>query len=273
MKKMTLLSIIAVLGVLAIVGCSSPSGTSPFAGSFGGATGTGIGPAAVDLGSAAGINGGTFAILAKSGVTNVTPSPITGDIGVSPIDHTAVSGFSTYTADASNRFYTSGEVTGKIYAADLTAPTPTQMTTVISDMQTAYVDAAGRPLPKATELYAGDLSGRTLTPGLYKWSSGVLINTPGVTLKGGANDTWILQIAQDLTVGPGAQVMLSGGAQAKNIVWQVGGGVGVQLNTTSHFEGTILAIKAIVVKTGASVNGRLFAQTAVTLAQNTVVAP
>jgi hypothetical protein len=274
MRKMTLLSIIAILGVFALVGCNlTGSGNPPLTnfGSVGGAGGAGKGPAAVNLKSAAGINGGAFAILAESGVSNVPTSNVTGDIGLSPAATTYLTGFSTFTQDAGKAFYTSSEVTGKLYAADMLGSTPTQMTTVINDMYTAYVDAAGRAIPDYTELYAGDLSGRTLPPGLYKWSSGILI-TKDVTLAGGANDTWIFQIAQNLTVGPGAKVVLSGGAQAKNIWWQVGGGVGVYLNTTSHFEGTVLAAKAIVVSTGASVNGRLLAQSAVTLAANTIVA-
>ena len=137
-------------------------------------------------------------------------------------------------------------------------------------MQTAYVEAAGRALPDYTELYSGDISGRTLAPGLYKWSTGVLINTD-VTLSGGANDTWIFQIAQNLT--NNANVILGGAAQGKNILWQVGGGTGVTLNSGSHLEGTVLAAKAITLVTGATVNGRLFAQSAVTLQANTITAP
>jgi hypothetical protein len=270
MKRMSsLLPIVAIVGVLAIAGCSVPGGTYQ----GGGANGSGTGPALVNLKTAAGINSGNFAILAKSGVSNTPTSNITGDIGLSPAATTYLTGFSSFTADGTNHFYTSSEVTGKLYAANMAAPTPANMTTAISDMQTAYVDAAGRAIPDFTELYSGNITGRTLAPGLYKWGTGVLINFPGVTLSGSANDTWIFQIAQDLTVGPGAQVGLIGGAQAKNVFWQVGGGTGVTLNTTSHVEGIILAAKAIVVKTGASVNGRLLAQSAVTLAGNVIVTP
>jgi hypothetical protein len=69
------------------------------------------------------------------------------------------------------------------------------------------------------------------------------------------------------------RVTLAGGALAKNIFWQIGGGTGVAIGTTAHFEGVILAAKAITVNTGASVNGRLLAQSAVTLNANMVVQP
>ncbi|MDO8462550.1 MAG: ice-binding family protein, partial [Deltaproteobacteria bacterium] len=90
---------------------------------------------------------------------------------------------------------------------------------------------------------------------------------------GGPNDVWIFQIAGDLTQANGKSVNLAGGAQAKNIFWQVSGGTGVTIGTTAHLEGTILAAKAINLNTGASVNGRLLAQTAVALDHNTVVKP
>ena len=137
-------------------------------------------------------------------------------------------------------------------------------------MQTAYTNAAGRTLPTATELGAGNISGKTLVPGLYKWSTEVLING-GVTLTGGANDVWIFQIAQTLTVSNGARINLSGGAQAKNIFWQVAGQT--TLGTTSVFNGNILCQTAIVLNTGARLNGRALAQTAVTLIANTIVKP
>ena len=144
------------------------------------------------------------------------------------------------------------------------------MTTAISDMETAYTDAAGRTSPDFTELGTGDISGMTLSPGLYKWGTGVLI-TSGVTLMGSENDVWIFQIAQDLTVGNGAIVSLSGGAQAKNIFWQVAGET--TLGTTSDFKGSILSKTLIAMNTGATLNGRALAQTAVTLQTNAVTLP
>jgi hypothetical protein len=222
-------------------------------------------PAPVDLGAAA-----HFVILTKSGITNVSPSAITGDLGVSPIAATAITGFSLI-LDSTGTFSRSSQVTGKIYAATYAAPTPANLTTAVSNMEAAYTDAAGRA-PNATGLYAGNLSGQTLAPGVYKWSTNVLITT-NVTLAGPSNAVWIFQIAGNLTMGSGAKVLLSGGAQAKNIFWQVGGGVGVAIGTTAHVEGTILTKKAITLKTGASLNGRALAQTAVTLQKNTIVIP
>ena len=232
--------------------------------SFTTGTTTAAGPAPVNLGTA-----GNFVILAKSGISTVPTSAITGDIGVSPIDQTAITGFSE-TLDGTGTFSTSIQVTGKIYAADYAVPTPSNLTTAVSDMETAYTDAAGRTLPDATELGAGEIGGLTIVPGLYKWGTGVLISTD-VTLSGGPNDVWIFQIAGGITQANGKSVILTGGALPKNIFWQSFGVV--DLGTTAHFEGIILAQTAITLNTGATVNGRLLAQTAVTLASSTVVQP
>ncbi|MDO8531064.1 MAG: ice-binding family protein [Dehalococcoidia bacterium] len=219
------------------------------------------GRAPVALGSA-----GNFVILAKSGISATGTTSIVGDIGVSPIDSTAITGLGLI-MDSSNTSSTSSLVTGSVYAADYTAPTPSKMTTAVSDMETAYTDAAGRTLPDATELGAGDISGKALAPGLYKWGTGVII-TNGVSLTGGANDVWIFQIAGNLAVGNGAIVTLNGGAQAKNIFWQVAGQA--TLETTAAFKGVILSRTLIEMKTGATLNGRALAQTAVTMDANRV---
>ena len=216
---------------------------------------------AVNLGTA-----GDFTILAKTGISTTGATKIVGDIGVSPIAATAITGFGLI-KDSSNQFSTSSLVTGKVYAANYAPPTPSTMTTAVSDMQTAYSDAAGRTLPDFTELGAGNIGGKTLTPGLYKWGTAVTIPTD-VTLSGGPNDVWIFQIAQTLSLSNGKQVILSGGAQAKNIFWQVAGQT--TLGTTSVFNGNILDKTAIVLKTGATLNGRALAQTAVTLDANAV---
>lgn len=217
----------------------------------------------VDLGAA-----GNFVILAKSAVSTVPTSAVTGDIGVSPAAATYITGFSL-TAHASNMFATAAQVTGKLYAANYAVPTPANLTTAVGDMEGAFTDAAGRA-PSVTELGAGNIGGKTLTAGVYKWGTGLLIPT-NVTLTGSATDVWIFQIAKDLTVASGAQVILAGGALPKNVFWQVSGLV--DLGTTAHFEGVILGQTKIVLHTGASINGRLLAQTAVTIDGSTVVAP
>jgi hypothetical protein len=226
---------------------------------------TALGPAAVNLGTA-----GNFVILAKTGVSTTGTTAVTGDIGLSPAAATFVTGFSLI-ADPTNTFSSSSLVTGKVYAANYAVPTPSNLTTAVGDMQTAFTDAAGRSLPDFTGLGGGDISGMTLTPGLYKWGTGVLITSAGVTLTGGANDVWIFQIAQDLTVNNSAILTLSGGAQAKNIFWQVAGQA--TLGTAADFKGIILSQTLISLNTGAVLQGRALAQTAVTLNATTVTAP
>ena len=221
------------------------------------------GPARVDLGTA-----GNFVILAKSGISTVPFSAVTGDIGVSPIAATAITGFSLV-ADATGVFSRSTQVTGKVYAADYAAPTPAKLRTAVLDMEAAYTDAAGRPAG-ITELGAGNIGGLTLAPGTYKWGTGVIIPTD-VTLKGGPNDVWIFQVAKGITQTFGTKVILTGGAQAKNIFWQVAGVVA--LNPRAHMEGIVLSKTAITLATNATVNGRLLAQTAVTLQMNKVTQP
>ena len=145
-----------------------------------------------------------------------------------------------------------------------------RLTTAVGDMQTAYTDAAGRSNPNFVNLGAGNIGGKTLTPGLYKWTTAVIIPTD-VTISGGPNDVWIFQVAGTLTMSSAVKIILSGGAQAKNIFWQASGAV--TLGTTSHFEGIILGKTGINLQTGASINGRMLAQTAVTLQKNTVTRP
>ncbi|MDP2761925.1 MAG: ice-binding family protein [Sideroxyarcus sp.] len=249
---------------------------NPVAWSFTTTTNPFLGQAPVNL-----LSADNFVILAKTTITDVPSSAITGNIGVSP-------------AAGSFIGVTCPEMTGTIYTVDATyvgsgdvtcvAPGPgankTLVDNAILDMGTAYGDAMGRSLPDATELGAGDISGLTITPGLYKWSTGVLINTD-VTLdaQGDTHAVWIFQISGDLTVAAGAtvpagiKVLLAGGAKAANIFWQVGGLTGATLNTYSTFNGNVLSAKQAIVKTGAVVNGRLFADSQVTLEQNPVTQP
>jgi Ice-binding-like len=214
--------------------------------------------APVTLGTA-----GSFAILTKSGITDVPRSTITGNVGASPITGAAIG-------------LTCGEVTGTIYSVNAAGPLPCRvtnaslLTTAVHDMATAYTDAAGRTLPTAVNLGAGNIGGLTLTPGLYKWTSGLSISKD-VTLSGSRKAVWIFQIAGTLTQASATKVILAGGALAKNVFWQTAGAVAI--GTTAHFEGTILAQTKIAMNTGSSINGRLLAQTAVTLQKNIVKRP
>jgi hypothetical protein len=213
---------------------------------------------AVRLGTA-----GSFAILSKTGITDVYASAITGDVGTSPITGAAL-------------LLTCGEVTGNVYVVDAAGPLPcaindaTTLTASIGDMEIAYLDAEGRVSPDFTELGAGEIGGLTLVPGLYKWGTGLLISTD-VTLSGGPDDVWIFQVAGTMNQASATRVTLAGGAQARNVFWQVAGAV--TIGTTAHLEGVVLAKTLIAVNTGASVNGRLLAQTAVTLQMNAVTQP
>jgi hypothetical protein len=171
--------------------------------------------------------------------------------------------------DATDLFSTSTQVTGRVFAPGYAQPTPADLTTAIGDMQTAFTDAAGRA-PGVTELGNGDIGGMTLQAGVYKWSTGLLIPT-NVTLAGTANDVWIFQIAKDLTVSNGTQIALAGGAVSDNVFWQVAGST--DIGTTVHFEGILVDQTAIAVGTGAWVQGRLLAQTAVSIESTTVVEP
>jgi hypothetical protein len=211
---------------------------------------------------------GSYVVLAKSEVSTTGVTAVGGNIGLSPAAASFITGFNL-SAPATS-FTTSALVSGHIFASDYAVPTPANLTTAVLNMQTAYTDAAGRTSPDHTELGAGNISGMTLEPGLYKWGTGVTIPT-SVTLSGGANDVWIFQIAQTLTVGNGANIVLAGGAQAKNIFWQVGSSA--TIGTTSSFKGIILAKTAIAFGTGSSITGRALAQSAVTLNATTVVAP
>ena len=213
---------------------------------------------AVDLGVA-----GNFVILSKTGITDVYKSTITGDIGSSPITGAAILVKCT-------------EVAGSIFTVDAAGPlpcrltSPSMLTTAVLNMQTAYTDAAGRSNPDFMNLGAGNIGGKTLTAGLYKFTTSVVIPTD-ITITGKSTDIFIFQVAGTLTVSSSVKVILAGGVQAKNIFWQVSGAA--TFGTTSHFEGNVLGQTAINLKTGASINGRMLAQTAVTLEMNTVNKP
>ena len=210
-------------------------------------TGTTSGQPTVDLGTA-----GNFAILAGAGITNTGLSIINGDAGTSP----------TGTANG----FPPGVVNGSIHAADAIAAQAKL------DLTTAYNDAQGRASGSIS--LPGNLAGLTLTPGLYTNSSSVMLSGGDVTLdaQGDINAIFIFKMGSTLTTSPGSNVILSGGAQAKNIFWSVGSSS--TLGTNSIFYGNILADQSISLNTGAVLNGRALTRIgAVTLQSNTINMP
>ncbi len=225
-----------------------------------------MGATAVNLATA-----GNYEILSESGIST-TPGTqntlVTGDIAVSPIDSSAITGFGLV-RDSSGQFSRSSLVNGKVYAANYTAPTPATLTTAVNDMYAAYTTANAQT-PSVTNLGNGSIDGMTLAPGVYKWSTGV--NIPNnVTLSGGPNDVWIFQIAGVLSTGVNSKVILTGGAQAQNVFWVVAGNTALGAN--SQFNGNILDATYIALGNGATLNGKALAQTAVTLMGDTLSSP
>lgn len=221
------------------------------------------GPSAVNLGTA-----GNYVTLAKSAVSTTGATAVTGNIGLSPAAASFITGFALSAPPTT--YSSSSLVTGQVFASNYNTPTPATLTTAVLDMQTAYTNAAGRTLPDFLNLGAGNINAMTLSPGLYKWGTSVSIPAV-VTLNGGVNDVFIFQVAQNLVVGNGAMVTLTGGVQPENIFWQVAGQV--TLGTTSNFKGIILSQTLIAMNTGSTLTGRALAQTAVTLNASTVTQP
>jgi hypothetical protein len=239
-------------------GASAPGASTPTAAGAGlGVGGAGRGPASVNLGAA-----GNFVILAQSSITNVPASAVTGNVGLSPATGAGIG-------------LTCAQVTGVINDVDSTGPLPCTvnnavgLTAAIGAKGAAYTDANSRA-PDYTELGAGNIGGMNLGPATYKWGTGVLIPS-NVTLTGGANDVWIFQIAQGLTVSPGVQIILAGGALPQNIYWATF--AAADFDTTTQFKGVVLSQTSVSLRTGASVDGRLYAGTAVTLDQNRITQP
>jgi len=215
----------------------------------------------INLGTA-----GNYAILAKSGISTVPPSVITGNIAVSPIAGTAMTGFS-FTATNNGKAAESVQVSGLAYAASYIAPTPSHLTTAVSDMETAYTDAASRSTSSAgtLNLGGGEIGGEILSPGVYTFGTDVTINAD-VTFEG--TGVFIIQITNNLLMAAGKKLILANGAQANNIFWQVAGFVAVQ--STAQLKGILLVKTKVDMLTGSSLDGRILAQTACTLQKATI---
>lgn len=221
-----------------------------------------VGPPIVDLGLAA-----FFKILAETAITNIPPTTILGNVGLSPNAASGITGFALV-LDGSGQFATSSQVAspGKVYAADYAPPTPAMLTAAVLAMMAAYTDASLRPAD-FTNVGGGSIGGMTLGGGVYKFTSAVNIASD-LVLAGGANDTWIFQVDGTFNMTGGANIILTGGARKENIIWQVAGAT--TIGPGSIFQGTLLDQTSIALQTGAEAHGHLYAQSAVTLDSNFV---
>lgn len=200
----------------------------------------------VDLGTAA-----TYGALGASAVTNTGPTVINGDLGVSP--GTSVTGFGVGL----------GTFTGTLHQTDAAAAQAQ------ADTTTAFNTAASIT---PTESGISELSGLSLSPGVYAGGALALANGGSLTLAGSANSVWVFQAASTLTIGSGSHILITGGASSCNVFWEVGSSA--TIGTTAQFQGTVMAMQSITATTGATIQGRLLARTAgVTLDSNVVTPP
>jgi hypothetical protein len=248
MKTTKLLTTVAVLSVVLFAGCDNDdpqpaNNTNPIV----------IPVQTTNMASISLAGSSGIAILAGSSITSTGATNITGDIGLSP--GSSIGGFPPGILNGDQHI---NNVISNQAKLDLTA---------------AYNDAAGRTSTDIVTL-SGNIGGLTLTPGLYKSTSSLAISSGDLTFdaKGNADAVFIIQIATTLTTTSGRKVILSGGALASNIYWQVGSSA--TFGTTSVFKGTVMAMQSITLNTGATLEGRALARTgAITMAGNTVVNP
>jgi hypothetical protein len=209
-----------------------------------------------------------YAVLAKTGISTVPNSVIDGDIGVSPIAESALTGFSL-SMDSSKQFSTSTQVKGQCSAASYGAPVSVKLTAAVSAMEAAYTEGNNRAATYAPNLGGGTIGGKTLYSGVYKFTSSITIDTD-ITLnaQGDPNAVFIITTTKALLLAAGKNVILAGDARADNIFWHVAGYV--SLGANSHMEGNLLSYTKIDMLTGSSLTGRALAQTAVNLQMATI---
>jgi hypothetical protein len=223
------------------------------------------------------LTAGDYVILAKTGISTVPDSTVTGNIAVSPIVGESMTGFS-FTRDSSTAFSTSVQLNGQAFAANYGGSTPSILTNAILHMQAAYTDAAGRPNPDGARinlgggLLSGVFGGATdpLTPGVYTFSTGVILSGD-IVFHGSDTDIFIIQIAGNLVQAANYEVKLTGGALAKNIFWQVAGKV--EVGAGAKMKGILLVKTSILFITGSELEGRVLTQTACDLQKAKITQP
>jgi hypothetical protein len=236
-------------------GNSLATGAAPNPWSFTTSGVVGTGPAAINLGAA-----GSFAVMAAATITSTGLTLINGDVGLRP---------------GTAQGIPAGQVNGTIHINDPV------VTKAQADLLAAYSDAVNRTIN--AQALPANIGGLTFAPGLYINASSVLLLGAGsnnnVTLdaQGDPNAVFLFKMGSTLTTAPGSQMILAGGAKAANIFWQVGSSA--TIDTTTLFQGNVLAAVSITLNAGAIVEGRMFAGSdgtasgAVTLDSNTITVP
>jgi methionine-rich copper-binding protein CopC len=206
---------------------------------------------------------GRFGIFAATGISNNAGFSVIRnlDVGITPGARSSVTGFPPATI-----------VNGAIYAADDASPAgvAAMLIQAKKDLLEAYLFAEGATSP-APATVAGDQGGKTLAPGIYKSNTSLLIQAGDLTLnaQGDPNAVWIFQIGSSFTTvgGAGGSIILSGGAKAENIFWQVGSSATIGDNT--KFKGNVLALTSITMNSNAEIVGRMLVLNGAVVMTNT----
>ncbi len=260
----------AILLAAFVAGCGSGGGGGGGGGGENSSSKSASNPGTVCTQGAACVNlrtAGSFVILTKTGITDVPTSAVTGNVGVSP-------------ATGADNHLTCTEVTGSTNSVDAAGPAPCSvmdpatLSQAVLDTNAAVADATGKPvLPANVNKFAGNIGGQTITAGNYNWTTGVSIATAtDVTLSGSATDVWVFQVmGGGITQANNTHVILTGGARPENVFWFTPGVAAI--GTGAHFQGVLLSGTSITLGAGATVTGRLFANTDVTLISDTITRP
>jgi hypothetical protein len=191
----------------------------------------------------------SFALLAGQAISNTGATTINGDVGISPNGSSSVTGFPP------------GIINGQTHYADAVA------LQAQNDLTTAYNDAANQT--PFVDLTGQDLGNKNLTPGTYHFSSSAQLTGP-LTLSGFG--VYVFQIGSTLTTASASSVLLTNGAQACGVYWQVTSSA--TFGSTTAFQGTVMALSSITMNAGATLIGRALARNAaVSLITNTITRP
>lgn len=214
---------------------------------LGGGVVQGAGPENVSLGFAS-----AYAVIARASITDANPSIINGDVGLAP---------------GTSQGIPPSEINGTSHVNDA------NVALAQADLQAAYLDAAGR----TGGTVVSDVGNQTLAPGLYTSASSIGLTVGDLTLSGGPNDVWIFQAGTTFVQTTGFNMVLAGGARARNVFWQVGTSTTIGANCIA--KGSFMSAVSSTIVSGAAVEGRVFAGSngdvtgAVTVDANTISVP